>query len=84
MKKFIGAHKDNIHGVLSCVDRIIFKGYSPLSWGKSMEDHMTYNGMRLKDFKSYAQKLSQQLCNYGLAAAQKYGRLYFRPEGKYN
>ncbi len=31
MKKFIEAHKDNILGVLSCVDRIIFKGYSPCS-----------------------------------------------------
>ena len=84
MKKFIEMHKDNIHGVLSCVDRIIFKGYSPLSWSKSMEDHMTYNGLLLKDFKSYAQKLSQQLCDYGLETAQKYGRPYFRPEGKYN
>ena len=37
MKKFIEKHSDNIDGVLSCADRIIFKGYSFLSWCGNME-----------------------------------------------
>lgn len=84
MKKFIEKHNDNIHGVLSCVDRIIFKGYSSLSWSKNMEDFLTYNGMLIKDFKNYAITLSKQLREHGLNTALNSGRPYFRPEGKYN
>ena len=84
MKNFTGKHADNIHGELNCFDRIIFKGYSPLSWAKSMEEHMSYNGILLKDFKKYATDLSEQMRKHGLETAQRHGRPYFRPEGKYN
>ena len=84
MKKFIDKHADNIHGVLNCFDRIIFKGYSPFSWAKNMEEHMTYNGMLIKDFKKYATGLSEEVRKHGLETAQAHGRPYFRPEGKYD
>jgi len=84
MKKFIEKHTDNIHGVLSCVDRIIFKGYSFLSWSQNMENFLTSNGMLLKEFKFYAMKLSKELREHGVNSALRMGRPYFRPEGKYN
>ncbi len=84
MEKFIGKHADNIHGVLNCFDRVIFKGYNPLSWSKNMEEHMSHNGILLKDFKKYATGLSEQMRKHGLETAQRHGRPYFRPEGKYD
>ena len=77
MKKFIEKHTANIHGVLSCVDRIIFKGYSFLSWSQNMENFLTSNGMLVKEFKFYAMKLSKQLREHGVNSAL--GRPYFRP-----
>jgi hypothetical protein len=29
MKEFTGKHEDRIHGVLSCFDRMLFRGYLP-------------------------------------------------------
>lgn len=84
MEKFIAAHQDNIHGVISCVDRIIFKGYSPLSWTDSMMKYLNYNNLLIKDFKSHAQALSHRLRDHGKAVAAQYGRPYFPPEGKYD
>jgi hypothetical protein len=68
MRKFIDAHEDNIHGVLSSVDRIIFKGHSSLSWVKNMEDHLSRAGILIKDFKCYAMRLSQKLRVHWLIA----------------
>jgi len=84
MKKFIDKHNSNIHGVLSCVDRIIFKGYSSLSWAKNMESFLSYKGMLIKDFKGYAMKLSKELRDHALNMAFEKGRPYFTPEGKYD
>ena len=84
MKKFIDKHIDNIHGVLSCVDRIIFKGYSSLSWAGNMERFLSYHGTLIKDFKGYAQNLSQTLRDHALNMALEKGRPYFPPEGKYD
>ena len=33
MKEFIRKHEDRIHGVLSCFDRMLFRGYLPIMSG---------------------------------------------------
>ena len=35
MKEFIRKHYDHMHGVLSCFDRMLFRGYLPImsGWG---------------------------------------------------
>ncbi len=58
VNKFVEAHADNIHAEISYVDRIIFKGYSSLSWADNMESYLSYNNILIKDFKKYAQSLS--------------------------
>ena len=37
MKEFTEKHADRITGVISCFDRILFKGYLPLGWSEAME-----------------------------------------------
>ena len=36
MKEFIHKYEDRIHGVLSCFDRMLFRGYLPIMSGWSM------------------------------------------------
>ena len=84
MNKFIEVNGNNIYGEISCVDRIIFKGYSFLSWTDSMTNYLSHRNILLKDFKKYTQQLSHRLRDYGLQLAQASGRPYFVPSGKYN
>lgn len=65
-EKFIEAHEDNIHAELSSVDRIIFKGYSSLSWVENMTSYLSRNQILLKNFQKYAQSLSHHLWEHGL------------------
>ena len=55
MKEFIRKHDDRIHGVLSCFDRMLFRGYLPIMSGWAMATFLTVsmlNGSRLKPFLS--------------------------------
>ncbi len=36
MNEFVRKHEDRIHGVLSCFDRMLFRGYLPIMSGWSM------------------------------------------------
>ena len=36
MDEFVRKHEDRIHGVLSCFDRMLFRGYLPIMSGWSM------------------------------------------------
>jgi hypothetical protein len=36
MKAFVDKYADRIHGVLSCFDRMLFRGYLPIMSGWSM------------------------------------------------
>ena len=36
MNEFVSKHEDRIHGVLSCFDRMLFRGYLPIMSGWSM------------------------------------------------
>jgi hypothetical protein len=36
MKAFVDKYEDRIHGVLSCFDRMLFRGYLPIMSGWSM------------------------------------------------
>lgn len=84
MNKFVEAHESNIHAEISSVDRIIFKGYSSLSWVENMERYLSHNNILFKDFKIHTQKLSHRLRDHGLSLAQKGNRPYFKPSGKYD
>lgn len=58
---FVRKHQDKILGVLSCFDRLIFRGYLPLSYARGMEGFLYRQNVLFKDFKDYAPKISERL-----------------------
>ena len=57
MKNFIDKHTAKITGKIACFDRIIFKGYLPISWAENMQRFLMAQGLLIKDFKiSWYQK----------------------------
>ena len=47
MQKFIVKHQDKITSVLSCFDRVLFKGYLPLGYPQGMENFLNAKGLLL-------------------------------------
>ena len=67
---FLVKHADKIHGVLSCFDRVIFRGHLPLSYPRGLEGFLYQHKILLKDFKDYAPKIAHRLTEHvkGLVA----------------
>ena len=76
MDAFLSKHRRRIAGTLSCVDRIVFKGYLPISWADSFESFLSRNQCLIKDFQSFVQKLSAQVKAAAEQAAESAGRPY--------
>ena len=76
MQSFITKHADKITGVLSCFDRLIFKGYLPFSHPKGMEAFLAQRGILLKDFRAFALEHSATIKAHGLAVAEQARRPY--------
>jgi hypothetical protein len=76
MKTFLHKHRELITGVLSCPDRVIFKGYLSLRHPGAVEQFLSRQGLLLKDFKKFAITQSEALKNHAIAMAQAAGRPY--------
>jgi hypothetical protein len=62
MDKFITKHKDEIAGVLSGYDRIVFRGsLRSLSYPEGMMHYLWANQVRLVEFGSHVQQVSERL-----------------------
>ena len=77
MRESLGKHAEKISGTISCFDRLIFKGYLPLTWPRAMEKLMARRGLLIKDFKSFVSSSSRELKDHAKAVAERSGR----PEG---
>ena len=53
MKEFLEANQSKIKGVLSCFDRMIFRGYLPIQDGASMATFLNQNNIRFRDLKGF-------------------------------
>ena len=51
VKKFIDQFTSRINGVISCFDRILFKGYLPLGWPGAMEGLLARERLKIKGFQ---------------------------------
>jgi hypothetical protein len=74
MKEFIRKYDDRIHGVLSCFDRMLFRGYLPIMSGWAMAqflDGFDVNGSSLKPFLL---ENSERVKDHAIAMAKKYER----------
>ena len=80
MKRFIHQYSSMFRGVLSCFDRIVFKGYLPLVRPDVMERLLDYNRCRIKDFGRFVQQHSTRVVQHAQAVAQQAGRpmIYLR------
>jgi hypothetical protein len=76
VKRFLRKHARKIRGVISCFDRVLFKGYLPLSWAGAMEHFMHQQGLLVKDFKRFVQQASERVKVHAKQLARKAGRPY--------
>jgi hypothetical protein len=76
METFLHKHADLISGVLSCPDRVIFKGHLKLNYPKAVERLLYRHGFLLKDFKRFATQQSEALKEHAMQFARRAGRPY--------
>ena len=81
MKRFVEKHQPKITGTISCFDRILFKGHLPLNWPDALEQLITRQGLRIKDFKEFVPRQSYRLSDYAKRLAQQAGRPYIYLNG---
>ena len=74
--RFVEKHEAKITGTISCFDRILFKGYLPISWGRAMERLMAMHGLLIKDFKRFVSQQSERVKAHAKLMAQKARRPY--------
>jgi len=74
VKDFVEQHSEKITGVVSCFDRVLFKGYLPLGSAMGMERFMGREGFLLKDFKRFVSMHSESIKAHAEAMANKYDR----------
>jgi hypothetical protein len=76
MQRFIQQHADQVHGVLSGFDRMRFRG--TLRWlahTQGMSGFLNHIGVLLKDFKAYAQGITERI----RAATERLAKAQGRP-----
>ena len=70
MLKFIAKHADQISGVLSGFDRLVFRGtLRSIAHSAGMNQYLASNGILLKNFGAHVEQVSQQLKTASLAEA---------------
>ena len=75
MKKFIANHQDQISGVLSGFDRLVFRGtLRSVAYVGGMNQYLSRNDILLKNFGGHVERVSQQLKMASLAEAVATGR----------
>ena len=84
MQKFIEKYNGQMSGVLSCFDRVLFKGSLPLGWPDAMEALLGRQGRLIKDFKAFVTEQSARFMTWADDLAGKHGRphLFLRKRTK--
>lgn len=73
---FLQKHAGKIRGVLSCFDRVIFRGYLPISYPQGVGGWMRERGVNYRDFKKFAPQIAERLLQHAKDMAKQAGRLY--------
>ena len=73
MKAFIDKYEDRIHGVLSCFDRMLFRGYLPIMSGWQMAQFFNSRNIRFRKLKTFLVEQAQRVKQYGLDLPKKKG-----------
>jgi hypothetical protein len=76
LNTFCQKHAEKITGVLSCPDRVVFKGYLPFNYPEAMEHFMSSQGLLLRDFKDFCRQESERVKEHAIAMARRLDRPY--------
>src|SRR5438128_2621599 len=74
MREFISKYADRIHGVLSCFDRMLFRGYLPIMSGWQMAQFFNNSNIRYRELKPFLLEHAARVKQHGVDLAQKEGR----------
>lgn len=74
MNDFIARYQDQLHGVLSGFDRLVFRGTLPLNHPNGMKGYLWAHDLRLKDFGEHAQQISRRVKEASLEVVASAGR----------
>lgn len=80
-QRFAHQYNELITGMISCFDRILFKGHLPLGLGDSMEGFLAQQGLRIKDFGKFVQKQSRRVAEHAERLAENSGRPFIYLNG---
>ncbi len=74
MKEFVRKYEDRIHGVLSCFDRVIFRGYLPIMSGWAMAEFLYRLNQNRSSLKPFLLQNFLRVKNHAIAMAKQHGR----------
>jgi hypothetical protein len=76
VKEFVDKYEDRIHGVLSCFDRMLFRGYLPLMSGWAMAEFLNSLDLRFNNLKPFLMENAQRVKEHAMAVAKRHNRPY--------
>lgn len=83
MNDFIARYQDQLSGVLSGFDRLVFRGQLPLIHEAGMKGYLWAHDLRLKDFGEHAEAISRKVKQASLAVMERASRpVKYLPSGK--
>src|SRR5262245_40272615 len=74
MKEFISKYEHRIHGVLSCFDRMIFRGYLPIMSGWAMAEFLYRLNQKSSNLRAFLLQNSERVKKHAMAMANQHGR----------
>jgi hypothetical protein len=83
-KRFIQKFAVSIVSLLSCFERVIFRGYLPFHGEQYLNDYVDrVLRMRRKDFLPWLKQHSERLVQHGKKIAREQGRPYEHRQGRF-
>lgn len=77
MQNFLDQHNDNILGVLTGFDRLVFRGtLRNLSYVEGMEKFVAFHGVRFTQFGEFVKRTSEPIRIHARQFAESHGRPY--------
>lgn len=74
MDAFVAKHEQSIRGVLSCFDRVLFRGYIPLMSGYAMAEFLRLKHVHRWTLKTFLITQAERVKKQALARASAAGR----------
>ena len=69
MDAFVAKHEKSIRGVLSCFDRVLFRGYVPLMSGYAMAEFLQRKQVRRRTLKAFLLTQAERVKKHALSMA---------------